>query len=100
MRIGASFNGDIRQRFAQTHMFRWLIDLLEGKHRPAAAEVHDVRGFRVVVENSRPDIATSAVLSRLDEALELIDRHQPWRLRHLRRDLRQISIIRYPCRGA
>lgn len=63
-------------------------------------ELHDVRGFRVVVENSRPDIATADVLARLDEALALIERHQPWRFRHLRRDLLQFLVVRYPCRGA
>ena len=63
-------------------------------------EQHLIRGIRVVVENTRPDIATPDVLARLDEALALIERYQPWRLRHLRRDLRQIAIVRYPCRGA
>lgn len=63
-------------------------------------ERHRIRGFDVVVENTRPDIATADVLERLDEALGLIERHQPWRLRHLRRDLRQISVVRFPCRGA
>jgi hypothetical protein len=62
--------------------------------------VYSVRGFHVEVENTRPDIATSAVLARLDEALELIERYQPWRLSHLRRDLAQFWIVRYPCRGA
>ena len=63
-------------------------------------ELHEVRGFRVVVENTRPDIASPDVLARLDEALALIEQHQPWRLSHLRRDLRQIAVVRYPCRGA
>jgi hypothetical protein len=63
-------------------------------------ERHRIRGFDVVVENTRPDIATADVLGRLDEALGLIERYQPWRLRHLRRDLRQISVVRFPCRGA
>ena len=63
-------------------------------------EQHRIRGLTVVVENTRPDIATRDVLTRLDEALGLIERYQPWRLRHLRRDLRQISIVRFPCRGA
>ena len=62
--------------------------------------VHDVRGFRVVVENSRPDIATADVIERLGQALDLIAAHQPWRLAHLRRDLAQFWIVRYPCRGA
>ena len=61
---------------------------------------HDVRGLRVVVENTRPDIATADVLARLDEALALVEAHQPWRLRHLRRDLRQIRVARFACRGA
>jgi hypothetical protein len=62
--------------------------------------IFNVRGFTVVVENTRPDIATTDVLSRLDEALALIELRQPWRLRHLRRDLKQIRVVRYPCRGA
>jgi hypothetical protein len=63
-------------------------------------DVHSVRGFRVVVENSRDDIRTADVIARLDEALGLIETYQPWRLRHLRRDVREIWIVRYPCRGA
>jgi len=62
--------------------------------------LHEVRGFRVVVDNTRPDIATADVLQRLDESLELIERHQPWRLAHLRRDLDHIKVVRWPCRGA
>ena len=66
----------------------------------SSAELYEIRGFRVVVENSRPDIATSAVLARLDESLGLIEQYQPWRLAHLRRDLTQFWIVRYACRGA
>ena len=62
--------------------------------------VHEVRGFTVVVENTRPDIQTSAVLERLGESIDLVARHQPWRLAHLRRDLRHFRVVRYPCRGA
>ena len=67
---------------------------------PRYAELHEIRGFRVVVDNSRPDIATDDVLERLDEAIVLLDRYQPWRMRHLRRDLAQFLVVRYPCRGA
>ncbi len=59
-----------------------------------------LHGISVGVDNSRPDIATADVLERLDEALGLIERYQPWRLEHLRRDLKQILVARFPCRGA
>jgi len=62
--------------------------------------LHEVRGFRVVVDNTRPDIATPDVVSRLDDALSLIEQYQPWRLAHLRRDLDHIRVVRWPCRGA
>ena len=57
-------------------------------------------GFQTIVENSRPDIQTSFVLERLEQSLELIKRYQPWRYRHLRRDIERFLIVRYPCRGA
>ena len=66
----------------------------------ANLETFVIRGIPVTVENTRPDIATADVLERLGEALALIERHQPWRLRHLRRDLDRIRIVRFPCRGA
>ena len=54
----------------------------------------------VVVDNQRDDIATDDVLQRLYDALGLIERYQPWRLKHLHEDLRYFLVIRYPCRGA
>jgi hypothetical protein len=54
----------------------------------------------VRVENTRPDIETGFVLGRLDAALELIERYQPWRLWHLRRDVAYIWVKAFPCRGA
>ena len=68
-----------------------------GDRSPAA---YELRGFTVVVDNTRPDIETDVVLQRLDDALALIERHQPWRLAHLRRDLSHFLIVRFPCRGA
>lgn len=62
--------------------------------------MYDVRDFTVVVDNTRPDIKTEDVLTRLDEALELIEKHQPWRLAHLRRDLSHFIVARFACRGA
>ena len=61
---------------------------------------HTLHGIAVVIENSRADIPTTDVLERLEEALALIDRFQPWRLRHLQRDVSAINVVRYPCRGA
>jgi hypothetical protein len=63
-------------------------------------ETYTLRGFRVAVENSRPDIATPFVLARLDAALALIEAYQPWRFRHLHRDVAQFWVTSYPCRGA
>jgi hypothetical protein len=59
-----------------------------------------LRGVPVHVVNTRADIATRDVLERLDEALALIATHQPWRLRHLQRDVSAIRVERFPCRGA
>lgn len=36
----------------------------------------------------------------MNDSLALIEQYQPWRLRHLRRDLLAIRVQRYPCRGA
>lgn len=76
--------------------FGQLLARLAGR----SVEVHHLRGFRVVVENTRADIATAEVLRRLDDALALVERYQPWRLRHLRRDLVAFRVQRFPCRGA
>ena len=62
--------------------------------------VLQMRGFTVVVENTRPDIRSEDVLARLAESLALIERYQPWRLAHLRRDLKHIRVMRFPTRGA
>jgi len=77
---------------------------LVGEAMPAnedpAPERFLVRGVTVVVVNTRSDIATSTAMERLDEALGLIETYQPWRLRHLQRDLNEIRVERFACRGA
>lgn len=59
-----------------------------------------VGGVPVDVENPYADIDSEVVLARLAAALDLIARFQPIRMRHFRRDVRQIRVIRFPCRGA
>ncbi len=59
-----------------------------------------VRGLRVIVTNTRPDISTEAVLTRLDRALGLIEQYSPAHFRRMLRDFSAIQVIRYPCRGA
>ena len=61
---------------------------------------HQVRGIRVTVSNTRPDISTGEVIDRLDRALGLIDQYTPHYGRRLRRDLSGIRVERYACRGA
>ncbi|NUO38268.1 MAG: hypothetical protein HOQ17_02010 [Gemmatimonadaceae bacterium] len=80
-------------------LFDRIRDALLGADETRVEE-HMVRGFAVVVENSRPDIETAVVLQRLDDALGLIATHQPWRFAHLRRDVDRFWVVRYPCRGA
>ena len=81
-------------------LLKWIAGPADAASINSGAEVHDVRGFRVVVENSRQDITTHDVIERLDDSLALIERYQPWRLRHLERDLNQFLVARFPCRGA
>lgn len=75
-------------------------DKLQSLGRRLVTSQQEVRGFRVTVENSRADIETSAVLNRLGQALDLIDRYTPHYGRHLRRDFATILVQRYACRGA
>jgi len=81
-------------------LLKWIAGPADTATTSGGAEVYEVRGFRVTVENSREDIATGDVLARLDDSLALIEQHQPWRLRHLQRDLKQFLVARFPCRGA
>lgn len=81
-------------------LFERLRSLLGTAQPVAHGEHHVIRGVPVIVENTREDIATDAVLARFDEALALIEQYQPWRLAHIRRDVQFFWITRYACRGA
>ena len=76
------------------------IQLLLARLAGRPLNLRQLRGFSVVVDNTRPDIRTDDVLARLDESLALVERYQPWRLAHLRRDLKHIRVMRFPTRGA
>ena len=73
-----------------------LRDWLEQRGGPGRL----LRGVHVVVENTRPDIATEDVYARIDGALALIEQYQPATFRRLRRDFLHLVSRRYPCRGA
>jgi hypothetical protein len=73
---------------------------MSGREEEAKVSEHRVREFAVRVVNSRPDIATPHVLSRLAQALDLIADYAPRRYRRMQRDLAGIVVQRFPCRGA
>ena len=60
----------------------------------------DVLGIPVFVENTRPDIATEDVISRLERSLSLIKEYVPHHYRHMQRDFAYIVSKRFACRGA
>ena len=66
----------------------------------AYTEARTVRGIRVAVTNTRDDVSTERVFARAEAVLALVERYQPWRLAHLRRDLAAIVVERFACRGA
>jgi len=61
---------------------------------------HEVRGLRVRLTNTRPDIDSREVLDRLARALDLIALHAPRRFVRLRQDIQGFVVRRFPCRGA
>lgn len=80
-----------------------MFDTLKTLLRRAGAELPEdriVRGLPVTLINTRPDIGSGHVFARLDAALGLIERHQPWHFRRLPRDFARILVRRFPCRGA
>ena len=77
-----------------------LASPVPGGEEGGTEEVREVRGIDVAVINTRPDIDTEQVFRRADAVIALVDRYQPWRMAHLRRDLVGILVQRFPCRGA
>lgn len=82
------------------HLFSRLGQRLVDAAAGGTTTTRTVRGLPVVVHNTRADIDTEQVLARLDEALALIERYQPWHFRRFRRDFAAIWVRRWPCRGA
>ena len=63
-------------------------------------ETRVVRGIPVAVTNTRDDVSTERVFARAAAVLDLVERYQPARFAHLRRDLARIVVERFACRGA
>jgi hypothetical protein len=77
-------------------LFRRIV----GKRESSTVTSHEVLGIHVVVYNTRPDIYTDAVISRLERSLSLIAQYVPHHFRHLQRDFAYIVVQRFACRGA
>lgn len=59
-----------------------------------------MRGLPVLVVNTRREIDTERLYTRLDDVLGLIETYQPRRFRRLERDVAGFLVKRFPCRGA
>ncbi len=59
-----------------------------------------IRGFPIVVVNTRRDIDTDDAVARLDGALALLEQYVPYHYRRLRRDFSGFLIERRAYRGA
>ncbi|HST08558.1 MAG TPA: hypothetical protein VLJ83_10315 [Gemmatimonadaceae bacterium] len=81
-------------------MLAEFIKSLAGAAARTRVSRHVVNGIPVVVDNTRPDIATADVLARLQRCLDLIERYAPHHFRHLKRDFAYIVVQRFACRGA
>ena len=61
---------------------------------------HTLHSLPVTVANTEPGIDTGEVIQRLDQALALLAQHVPHRYRRMQRDVTQLVVQRFPCRGA
>lgn len=78
----------------------WWSDAVDAAKERLMTDSRTIRGVRVTVVNTRPDIETNRVFEKLDGALGVIERYQPHRLRRFRRDVRGIIVRRFACRAA
>jgi hypothetical protein len=67
---------------------------------PGLDDSRELLGIPVVVNNTRPDIDTREVWSRLERCLGMIRQYVPHNFRHLQRDFNLIVVQRFACRGA
>lgn len=67
---------------------------------PPTVAHYEVLGIPVVVDNTRPDISTDDVITRLERSLTLIRDYVPHHFRHLQKDFDHIIVKRFACRGA
>ena len=65
-----------------------------------ATEKRVLRGIPVTLVNTRPDIDSELVFTRLETALGLIQRYRPETFANLANDVSRIHVERFPCRGA
>lgn len=78
---------------------RWRINTMRAL-QGWATEKRVLRGIPVTLTNTRPDIDSELVFSRLDTALGLIQQYQPATFSQLTQDFSGIRVVRYPCRAA
>src|SRR5690348_14316942 len=96
-------SGGIRNPLTRGNGTMSVFDTLKTFLRRAGADLPEgrtIRGIPVTLINTRPDIDSADVFSRLDAALALIEQYQPSHFRRMRRDFSRIEIRRFPCRGA
>jgi hypothetical protein len=78
----------------------WWRDAVAAAKERLMTVSRTVRGVRVTVLNTRPDIDTERVFEKLDGALGVIEQYQPHRLRRFRGDVSEIIVKRFACRAA
>lgn len=78
---------------------RWRISAMRAL-QGWATEKRVLRGIPVTVTNTRPDVDSDLVFSRLNTALGLIERYQPTAFQQMSQDFAGIRVVRYPCRAA